>query len=525
VNKTTQLVLDLKEKNEDFEFYPTSKEMIEPINKYMERNWNDKVGDLLDIGAGTCNFKKYYNQFGMESDKRYSYYIGNYQVIEKSQTLIDMFSSDVVVIGTDFNMVSLFDKKVDTIFSNPPYTQYEEWTKRIIYESTARRVFMIIPKRWKNNKEILSILKKTSTEYEILGEFDFLEADRKARAYVDVVVFKKRYNTKNFAFDDWFDKEFGNNEAEVKEEKKEKKEKFKNQLAKIDNKVDFFVDCYNEDLKVLEHNYKAVTSLDAEILLNIGINIDKVKESLKENLSSLKNKYWKCVFEELQSVRSKLTEKYRSEMLSKFTNANSVDFNHANIYNTILWILKNVNKYYDKQIIDLYEKLSDSDNVTPYKSNQNTFQKERWRWNRENCTHYTLDYRLVCSRFNFHSYTSNTDERKIANEMNDICVVAENLGFLIGEKEIATTTRDKYYIYQSDGKELFEYKIFKNGNTHIKMNIEFSKAFNVEAARLLGWIKDKSDISKEFNHTHLKGSEKYFKANLSLPLNKQLLLN
>lgn len=51
-NSVSQLVLDLKEAGEDFEFYPTTKEMIMTIYPYMDR---EKV---LDIGCGTCNFKK-----------------------------------------------------------------------------------------------------------------------------------------------------------------------------------------------------------------------------------------------------------------------------------------------------------------------------------------------------------------------------------------------------------------------------------------------------------------------------------
>ena len=52
-------------------------------------------------------------------------------------------------------------------------------------------------------------------------------------------------------------------------------------------------------------------------------------------------------------------------------------------------------------------------------------------------------------------------------------------------------------------------------NVHIKMNIEFSKAMNVEVGRLLGWIRCKEDIVKEFND-EMNGAEIYFNKNLSL---------
>ena len=52
-----QLIFDLKENNEDFEFYPSTKEMIEVIY-----NDADDSSEWLDIGCGTCNFKKYFEE-------------------------------------------------------------------------------------------------------------------------------------------------------------------------------------------------------------------------------------------------------------------------------------------------------------------------------------------------------------------------------------------------------------------------------------------------------------------------------
>ena len=38
----------------------------------------------------------------------------------------------VVIIGSDFHEQTLIDKKVDLIFCNPPYSEFELWTKQII---------------------------------------------------------------------------------------------------------------------------------------------------------------------------------------------------------------------------------------------------------------------------------------------------------------------------------------------------------------------------------------------------------
>lgn len=58
-----------------------------------------------------------------------------------------------------------------------------------------------------------------------------------------------------------------------------------------------------------------------------------------------------------------------------------------------------------------------------------------------------------------------------------------------------------------------KFRPYKNGNMHVKFDVEFTKAMNVECSRLLGWIKDKKDIEKEFPKHLAKGAEKYFKTN------------
>ena len=49
MNKLNALIQELKENNQDFEFYPTTKEMIKTIYRAASGE------DWLDIGCGTCN--------------------------------------------------------------------------------------------------------------------------------------------------------------------------------------------------------------------------------------------------------------------------------------------------------------------------------------------------------------------------------------------------------------------------------------------------------------------------------------
>mgnify|MGYP003308812354 CR=1 FL=1 len=243
---TASLIKELKEAGEDYELYPTSPEMIKAIWEHHRKPYSDgsgysiKIfGNVLDIGCGTCNFKKYVDEFNepfveKHSDgSRYrgdSVYINTYYVIEKSKILIDKLDPETIVLGTDFQQTTLIDKPVDTIFCNPPYSEYEDWTVKIIKESVCKDIYLIIPQRWKNSEKInIALQKYITTPYSryrdtfddldkvtVLGSFDFMDAERSARAKVDVIYINKSDTRKESAFDTFFDEVF------TMEDKKEK---------------------------------------------------------------------------------------------------------------------------------------------------------------------------------------------------------------------------------------------------------------------------------------------------------------
>ena len=200
--KTKNLIKTLKNNEEDFEFYPTSKEMIKPIFD----NIKDSDINILDIGCGTCNFKKYYNEFSeedykikykkaeLEAKKEDTYLrkpvkfvINKYYVIEKSKILLNKLDRKTIVLGTDFENEMLIDKPVDIIFCNPPYSEYKKWMLKIISESNCYDIYLVVPERWEKDKQIKDLLTKKEINYKILGSFDFLNAERQARAKVNIV--------------------------------------------------------------------------------------------------------------------------------------------------------------------------------------------------------------------------------------------------------------------------------------------------------------------------------------------------
>ena len=526
------LIEELKENNQDFEFYPTTKEMIKCIYNDMESGHNN----ILDIGCGTCNFKKFFEEFEVEASKKDSFHytkLGKYYVIEKSRILLDKLDKDTIVLGTDFRTTLLIDKKVETIFCNPPYSEFEEWTKEIILNGNCNVAYLVIPQRWKDDILIQKAIETAKVEASVLGSFDFLNAERAARAKVDVVKIDKRASFENryyssslddfnkAAFDRWFDETFKMRDSSKDNKyewdiEREETEKIKNQLVSTEqSKAKLLVDLYNAEQEELFKHFQAICSLDVDVLNTIGIKKESVKEAIKQKVKSLKVKYWKIAFEELEEITNRLTSKTREDMLKKFAELLTVDFTVENIYPLILWVIKNANEYYDNQLIEFFKTLSSVENAKPYKSNHR-IGTDNWRFADEN-SHYALDYRIICDRFSFGSHYSWEPEinpRQSKQIIEDILTIANNLGFATKGINIPDYFGEKCNIYLKDSKEIFmEYKTYKNRNTHIKFNKEFMKAMNVEVSRLLGWIKSAEDIKKEFPEELAKGAEKYFKAN------------
>lgn len=436
-----------------------------------------------------------------------------------------------VTLGTDFNQNTLIDKPVDAIFCNPPYSEFENWTKRIIKEGNCKYIYLVIPERWKDKADIMQAITDINASYKVLGSFDFLHAERQARAKVDVVLIDKTQCNKNQAFNDWFNTTFKMRDKEDLrdyEQYEEKKKSVKNQLIAGKNKVEILVNSYNDELTTLYNHFKAISGLDVDILESIGITKKAVIEALQMKIKGLKNLYWHLVFEEMDEITSRLTSATRGKLLTRFEGLLTVDFNHSNIYSLLVWVCKNATAYYDEQLIELYKTFTSPDNIIKYKSNQKVFKEDKWYnnirhfVNSDEVTHYCLSYRIICDKLYFNkSYSwsgEEIDEHKASTIIQDLCAVAHNLGFKAVRWDNPEYFGSKYYVWLDKGKPLMEYKVYKNGNTHIKLDKEFAKAMNVEVSRLLGWIRDKSDIAEEFPEEMAKGAEKYFKTNFAISL-------
>lgn len=523
VKSNNALVRELRRNDEDYEFYPTTAAIVSVIYPCL-----DAGKSLLDVGAGNGNFFRLIDALEkplIAADEYYPSRVCERYAIEKSRILIENMDKDIAVIGRDFFQQTLIDKKVDVIFSNPPYSRAEEWAAKIIRESNCRQAFIVMPvDKFKKSQLLSDLVSMRNARSECLFEYDYRDSEfRKARTTVGVfrICFAERYGAQTDPFDAWFDENFKLAEEEPPARFSERVEADA-ALTPGKNLIERLETLYTDDMEQIASVYRNITQMPSDILRELQIGRYSILKSLKLRLASTKNLYWKELFANLDVIINRLTHKSKASMLEKITRSTVVDFSADNAYAIVCWALKNANAYFDRQLIEVYHEITRQENVLPYKSNQR-FNKSDFRYSRNETSNYKLDYRIILvTRSNCLSGWSGQNEGLdynndgLRHHLEDLLTIAHNLGF----EPSPIPLKDWDYgvareIKMKSGETFATMKIFKNGNIHIKFCIEFMKAFNLEAGRLLGWLKTPQQASDELD---IPAAEclKYFKSNLSL---------
>jgi hypothetical protein len=277
-------------------------------------------------------------------------------------------------------------------------------------------------------------------------------------------------------------------------------------LVKGQNLIERLEELYLAEMENLLKNYRAIEKLDASILKELNVDTDKLCEGLRLRLEGTKSLYWKQLFDRLSAITDRLTSNSRRELLYKLQDNTSIDYTSCNAYAVVLWAIKNANNYMDKQLKELYLNLSEPENVLLYKSNERAFSKDTWRFKQEKFSHYKLDYRIIDR--NYKCFETNWDGKITAlsesthDKINDIITVAKNLGFCVAGNShdfVWDAGAPHIFYYSENGKEkqFMRVKAHLNGNIHYQFCKEFSKAFNIEAGRLFGWLRNADEAAKE----------------------------
>lgn len=566
-SETLALVSQLKQQNEEYEWFPTTDEMLKVIAEDLEKvsfskySWND-YRSFLDIGCGDGRVLHYMNNYKKVNGSVNDEYLPfKYFGIEKAQVhLSNLVKSETIsIIGTDFWQTNLTDKKMDVIFCNPPYSEYAQWVERIINEGYASVFYFVIPERWNNNSNILSAIKNRGMRADIIYTGDFLNADRQARAYINIVrigltkyyrdykssikntieldyplMCNRGINEKdNDPFSSWFDDLFNIQAEDVKNVKEQEQDKCKEVFVKS-NTIQELADWYNKDLAEIQKNYYSLSKLDYDIFKELGVDLNTLKEGLRNRLSSLKSNYWRNFINFYDPIVSRLTSKKREELFkSMLDNVSMFDFNTGNMLYVTEKAICKVNDYLEDQIKDLYLGLANKENVLQYKSNQKVFDSYEWRYNKFKDP-YKLDYRIITTGVSSNSW-STPRMYNIFNRLNDIIIVLKSLGYNVKLPDIFKNDDrpvpfgEKLNFLENNlttGKEdiAFEAKFYRNGNCHLKFRKDIMLNLNVVAGRLFGWLTNCDQATEELQESTEEIFKYWNNTSTLLISNKTMLL-
>jgi len=541
---TSKKIQILKTANEDFEWYPTTPEIMEAMKNdlwaYLRSHKNDysnynsrggrknenaedigirvdyeyngkrekkmerlDIDSFLDIGAGdgrVLDFFPAQNKYGIE--------------IARAQA-DDLIRRGVFIIGRNYWDVSLHNNSYSLIFSNPPYSDFVRWVNKLLTECNFCVLYLVLPVRWKNQDEITRELKRY--EVSVVGEYDFSEADREARGKVNLIRINlpweniegesKHGQKYQSTLEDAFERFVRENIADFEPKKDKYVDEDKEELVLKQTPIDQLLSDYEREREELGNAFRAIGKLDPAIIKLMGQDKSSMMEIIKESIKGLKKKYWRATFDKLEPVKKRMIYKTREHIFNSIKEFQTLDFNADNIYSVVIWIINNANIGILDQIGEVFDNMTTSDYIENYVSNKH-WVKSDWRNTQDSRKHYKydklperwkigLDYRIVVEAHNQNAY-SYMGKRTI---VDDFIVVCRNLGFPIADNQNPNYTihQAEQKFHTEEGELAFTMRYYKgNSNAHLKINKNLLMKFNIEVAKIRKWMSDPEDVVEEY---------------------------
>ena len=342
---TNKIVKNLKNKDEDFEWYPTTRKMlvkvanlISKIERGYRRNYGYDDFKILDIGAGNGSVFEYIDKIINNPKNEEHKFTFSKFAIEKSTLLIDLMPEDITILGTEFEEQTLIDKPMSVIFSNPPYSNYEDWFYKIAKEGNANDIFLLVPDRWKESKyNFEELIDQRNMTFDILDSFSFMDSDlRKARANVELIHIHPQeeihqgetYRRKIVEpFDIFFNDTFNFDKFKKFKETKVIDKNENINLVQAGDIVKVLADNYNEDMKNLMDIFHRLSELPPDVISYIAdTSINTLKGQLKEKIEGLKHSYWRKLLDQFKPISSRLLTKEKDKIFDKLAKEQYIDF-------------------------------------------------------------------------------------------------------------------------------------------------------------------------------------------------------
>jgi hypothetical protein len=284
---TASTLRELKSTSQDFEWYPTTDEIIKTVCRDMddeESQWH-RFTSMLDVGAGDGRVLTAINASRNEHDQLDLF------GIEKAVPHLSAMPKDITVVGTDLMEQSLLDKDVSVTFCNPPYSEYNPWMRKIIRETQSSLVYFVVPRRWKDQQAIECLIQDRDGDVETLGEFDFSDADREARCHVELIRISFGHRGQS-PFDSVVEEMLPELDQFTADEELEENVEAQNEVAEgSDNIVERLVKAYDAELGQMISDYRSACSIKQSVLKQLGIEKSTIVDGIRNAVKTMKNRY------------------------------------------------------------------------------------------------------------------------------------------------------------------------------------------------------------------------------------------
>lgn len=572
------LIQTLKDNNQDFEFYPTTNEILVKIANTLkdslskDHNYRQTNSfTILDVCAGNGNALSALKQH-LKEEKEIDFI--NLQGIEKSPILYGTWDESIELVGTDFFQENLYNKTADILFCNPPFSQTETWFKRLLDNCSSRikHIFFVCPSkqglsdkyhdmfddfRFNKDKYNKHGIQMTVLQNEHSESFSFKTADRSARVetvvlHIDLSEYAHLRYVERTDEDALFKQYFPElqNKLERTEDYSYRQQEREDRDAAINtlmleqtgeqDLVRILVDAFNKERDEFLDAYNKLNDVPVLLLNKLNIDLSKAKKLLFKTLKELDSTYWGKLLQLYEPLKQKLTSQ-SINLLMNYVSERNISFTYDNCLAVTLLAIQKTNDMIVGQLLDKYKHWAEVGNYKSYKSNQRLFNEGYFKdfvepedlnvqgvhsagpkWGNTPLEKIMpfgigerkkLEYRIVDCHLSFkngcYSWNNFDINSSGMRAVNDIIVIARNLGYAVTNFEQVCDYGDRISVFATDrnGKEivLFDFKVFKNGNAHFFLNKGLMIDIMLVVGKHLGWIHNKEQAVDDLGIT----SEEY----------------
>ena len=528
--------------------FPTPEHLVSKMLSKVDFR-NRQVKNILEPSAGLGHIIDYINK---DLNRYESYNISAIEIDNKCRN--QLLLKNINVIDSDFLLYNGLEQ-FDLIIANFPFSDGDKHLHKAIDIMFSGQIVCLINAETIKNpfsnsrQDLVQKLKRLNASIEFI-ENAFIDAERKTGVEVALIYIQKYQNVETEIFNDMTQSE------DTFEDLKESKE-----VATRDN-IRNIVQRYNQDKETVTNqimdfykNYKKVSkyltlAVVGEDIQRHSSSVSQETKDLTEIMKSklnyfatkLKRDYWLEAMN-LEEIKSKLTSKKRTELVSKLNQYANMDFTENNIKIFIENLVAEYPIMIEEAILDMFEKFTqyafrDGRNQNnEYSKNIHLF--SGWKTN----TAYKVNKKIILPFRAEYGNRLYSDKIDFLNDIDMVFNYFDDKGLenklleyeeRYGYKEKISTTNTagivQGYLSKGETKNIptryFNITFYLKGTVHLVFNdLDMLRRFNIYVGKKKSWLpSDYGYTEKRSKDVDFETDKEYQRIGKELAINTKNVL-